>query len=368
MACIHNNHTLLYLSRSPLSAQARERATQTRRSEHFDSPAVGGKTNVSGVGSTFLMINNPRSKAYAALISVAVIWGLASVIIKGTLEYLEPMAFLYFRFVMLLPITIPWYIWYLKKHPLKRSEILPLTIFSFVATTLYLSLIFWGFERTTAMDGNLLGTLNPIFIVLLGVLILKEQVTTREKIGLGLAIVGTLITVVQPLLEGNTFALENTWGNTIILIASIIWAFFVLYSKKNFKHFSPLLITLHGSLVAGITYPLLAFLENGFKLPSFGLLFTCPQRLASSACVAGAVNYPVFWGVVYMAFASYVLAYILYEYGMSKIEISQGSVFTYLQPLFATPLAVIFLGEIVTIPFIIGAGVIFAGVVLSEWK
>jgi len=299
------------------------------------------------------MINNPRSKAYAALISVAVIWGLASVIIKGTLEYLEPMAFLYFRFVMLLPITIPWYIWYLKKHPLKRSEILPLTIFSFVATTLYLSLIFWGFERTTAMDGNLLGTLNPIFIVLLGVLILKEQVTTREKIGLGLAIVGTLITVVQPLLEGNTFALENTWGNTIILIASIIWAFFVLYSKKNFKHFSPLLITLHGSLVAGITYPLLAFLENGFKLPSFGLLF---------------MNQTVFWGVMYMAFASYVLAYILYEYGMSKIEISQGSVFTYLQPLFATPLAVIFLGEIVTIPFIIGAGVIFAGVVLSEWK
>ncbi|MCR4263360.1 MAG: DMT family transporter [Candidatus Roizmanbacteria bacterium] len=299
------------------------------------------------------MLSNPRLKAYIALISVAAMWGLASVIIKGTLEHLEPMTFLYFRFIMILPLTIPWYIWYLKKYPLKRSEIVPLTIFSFVATTFYLSLIFWGFERTTAIDGNLLGTLNPIFIVLLGVLILKEHVTLREKMGFGLAIIGTMITVVQPLLEGNTFALENTWGNIIILIASMVWALFVLYSKKNFKHFSPLLITLHGSLVAGVTYPLLAYLENGFTLPSFTLLFS---------------NHMVFWGVFYMAFVSYVLAYILYEYGMSKIEISQGSVFTYLQPLFATPLAVIFLGEMVTIPFIIGAGIIFAGVVLSEWK
>ncbi|MBI4136958.1 EamA family transporter [Candidatus Roizmanbacteria bacterium] len=299
------------------------------------------------------MFKSQRFRAYAALLSVAVMWGVASVVIKGTLKHLEPMTFLYFRFIMLLPLTIPWYVWYLKKHPVNRSEIAPLTLFAFVATTLYLSLIFWGFERTTAMEGNLLGTLNPIFIVLLGVLILKERITFREKMGLGLAVIGTMITVVQPILEGNTFAFENTWGNTIILIASVIWGLFVLYSKKNFKHFSPLLITLHGSLVAGVTYPLLAFLENGFSLPSWDLLF---------------VSQGVFWGVFYMAFISYVLAYMLYEYGMSKIEISEGSVFTYLQPLFATPLAVIFLGEMISIPFIIGASVIFVGVVLSEWK
>ena len=230
---------------------------------------------------------------------------------------------------------------------------MPLTLISLMATTVYLGLVFWGFEKTTASDGNLIGTLNPLFIIILGVLFLKETVTRKEKIGLSIAVFGTLVTVIQPLLEGKAFAVENILGNTIILAATITWALFVLFSKRNFGHFSPLLITLHGGLVAAATYPILAYFENGFSLPRLMPLFS---------------NQTVFWGVFYMAFISYILAYILYVYGLNKIEISEASLFTYLQPLIATPLAVIFLHEDITLSFAIGALLIFAGVVLSEWK
>ncbi len=69
-----------------------------------------------------------------------------------------------------------------------------------------------------------------------------------------------------------------------------------------------------------------------------------------------------------MAILSYVLAYFLYNFGISKIEVSEAAIFSYLQPLFAAPLAVLWLKEIVTLPFLFGASVIALGVFLSEYR
>ena len=67
-----------------------------------------------------------------------------------------------------------------------------------------------------------------------------------------------------------------------------------------------------------------------------------------------------------MAVFSSVVAYSAYTYGLKKIEASETSVFTYLQPLFAIPIAVIFLGEKLTIYLIIGAILITLGVFVCE--
>ncbi|MBI4130503.1 EamA family transporter [Candidatus Roizmanbacteria bacterium] len=294
-----------------------------------------------------------RVKAYLALIAVSAIWGVAGVVIKATLVYIPPFTFLFWRFVMICMVTIPWYIWYIRKHHLKFKDMLPLTFLGYLGVTVYLAFVFEGFERTTALDGTLLGAITPIFIIILGVVLLKEKITKKEKLGLALVMIGSLITIIQPLLENHTFPVQNLLGNVLILAGGIIWSFFVFFSKRNFKHVSPLLITLHGSIVGLITYFPLALIENNFVFPHYQLLIT---------------NKVSFFGVFYMAFISYVLAYILYEYALSKIEISESSIFTYLHPLFAAPAAIVWLGEPLTIPFLIGAGIIASGVVLSEWK
>lgn len=294
-----------------------------------------------------------RVKAYFALLATAAIWGIAGPVIKVTLGTLPPFTFLFWRFLLVCIVAVPIYIVYLKKHPIKFSDLLPLSIFGLMSTTINLGLIFLGFERTTALDGTLISAVTPIFIVIVGILFLKEKEEKKEILGLSLVIVGTLITIVQPLLEHKTLAIENSFGNFLILIADLEWAFFVLWTKKTFKKYPPLLVTLHSAIIALITFLPLALLENSFQFPDYHLLIT---------------NYNVLLGVSYMAFLSYLLAYFTYEYGMSKIEISEGSVFSYLQPLFAAPFAILWLGEIVTLPFMIGAGFIALGVVLSEWK
>lgn len=300
-----------------------------------------------------MKFTSARVKAYAALIAVSAIWGIAGPVIKGTLEYIQPFAFLYYRFLIVCVFTIPWYILYLRKYPLAKREIFPLTVFGYLATTVNLGLIFVGFERTTSLDGTLLGVVSPLFIVALGVLFLKEQINSHAKWGLGIAFLGSIITVIQPLFEGHAFPLQNVLGNILILIAAVDWALFTFLSKKSFNHFSPTLFTLHSSIVGLLSFAPMAYFEHGNSLPPIDFIFSSPL---------------IFFGVFYMSIISFLVAFFLYEYGMSKINISEGSIFTYLHPIFALPVAYLWLHETITVPFVVGAVLIAVGVVFAEKK
>jgi drug/metabolite transporter (DMT)-like permease len=67
-----------------------------------------------------------------------------------------------------------------------------------------------------------------------------------------------------------------------------------------------------------------------------------------------------------MTVISSVIAYFTYHLGYSLIEASEATVFDYLKPVIAAPVAVLWLGEKITLPFLIGAGIIALGVFLTE--
>jgi DME family drug/metabolite transporter len=69
-----------------------------------------------------------------------------------------------------------------------------------------------------------------------------------------------------------------------------------------------------------------------------------------------------------MALISGALGYFLFSLGQKSIEASEATVFSYIKPIFAVPLAVIWLGEKITVPFIIGSIIITLGVAVAEIK
>ena len=71
-------------------------------------------------------------------------------------------------------------------------------------------------------------------------------------------------------------------------------------------------------------------------------------------------------GILYMALLGSIVAYFTYIYGLAKIEASEATIFTYLQPLFAVPAAAIFLDEKITGAFLAGAILVAAGVFITE--
>jgi len=302
-----------------------------------------------------------RLTAYLLLTLTAAIWGVAGPVIKATLAYIPPFTFLFWRFLLATIIFIPIFIFFFKKEKETLKSILPIVPIGFLGIPLCLSFVFLGFERTTALDGTIIAALAPIFIVLGGVFFLKEKVTKLETLGLVVAIAGSVVMVSQPLLEGGFFAHRNLLGNIFIILSDIVWAGYVIASKKEFKKHSPFVITAVSFFTGLVTIFPVALLEQlaiidwqkSVYLPVQSLFYLNPAGL---------------WGLLYMAIFSSVIAYFAFESGLRLIEASEATLFAYLQPIFAAPLAIFWLKESVTRPFLIGAGIIIIGVFLTEYK
>ena len=269
-----------------------------------------------------------RKLAYLALLTATWIWGIAPPLIKYTLNFISPTTFLFYRFllagIILAPIIVK------KRKQLNWSY----GLIGLTGAPLNLLLLFEGIKRTSASEASVLAVISPLFTVIGGLIFLQEKLTANEKMGLGVAGVGILLTLAQSGLDQNHLV-----GNLLVLAGSICWAFFTLMSKK--QQTDPGLLT--------------AVAFGG------GAIIAAP--LVDKWSVAAAA-----WpGVLYMAIGGSLIAYWAYSWGVKQIEASEASLFTYLQPMFGLPLAWLALREAVSFWFLLGTGLIAAGVVISEF-
>lgn len=294
-----------------------------------------------------------RLKAYLLLLLTAIIWGIASPVIKYTVAQISPFAFLFYRFLITTVVFLPAFVIIAKREKETLSSLLKIAPLGFLGVTLTLSLIFMGIEKTTALDASVLVALAPIFICVAGVLFLKEKLTKIERVGITLAFAGTIVMIAQPLIEGGIFARENLIGNLLIILSDLAWTAYVILSKEEFKKHSPYVITATSFFTGLVTIAPLALAEQGGKLYDY-------QELILSS---GAIG-----GVLYMSLLSSVVAYLTFQLGLKAVEASEATLFAYLQPIFAAPLAVFWLGEKITPAFLIGVFIIAWGVFLAEYR
>lgn len=291
-----------------------------------------------------------RIKAYLLLTTVSLLWGIASPVIKYTLNFIPPYSFLFWRFLLTSLIFLPIFLFFLKKNPIKAKDWPWLIFLGFLSTPLNLILLFVGYEKTTSMDGVLISATAPVFIAIGGALFLKEKVTKIERIGLVIAVIGSLITISQPIFEGNLFK-GSLIGNFLVFISVLAWVVYTLFAKKKAFKYHPVIPTAIGFFVGLITIIPFFVLENRSLTYNFSLL---------------TFNLNALLGILYMVLFSSVVAYTLYLYGVDLIEASEAALFAYLQPIFAAPFALWWLGEKITLTFFLGALLISLGVVISE--
>jgi len=297
-----------------------------------------------------------RLPAYAALLAVAMIWGISGPVIKYTLNYIPPFLFLFLRMAIATACLVPLIIHYEKTANISWRQLRKLALLGFLGTTVTLSLFFVGFNHTSAVEGSLLSILAPILIVLGGAIFLKENVTKREWAGLTITIFGSLIVTAGPLISGNNLnsGREHLIGNAIILLANISWAAYTLWSKKLLTQRIPPTIQIGAAFATGTLTSIPLALWEWWRRPTDILIL---------------IESHIPWmGILYMALLSSIAAYFLYVWGFEKIEASEATLFAYIQPLFALPTAYLMLGEIPHRMFWLGAVVITAGVVLTEWR
>lgn len=295
-------------------------------------------------------MNPARVKAYIYLLIVTIIWGFAGPIIKYTLGGFDPLTFLTYRFGLSFFVALVTFFIIKVRLPKDKETFGRLIGFGFLTSTVSLGFLFFGLENTTVLDMSLITLATPLLITIAGVMFLNEHVTKKEKIGMAIALLGTLLTVVEPLIQSGHSAIRLS-GNIFIIGSLIATAWSAVLAKELLrKGVSPLLMS-NASFIVGFLSLLPFFIFSGISMSS---IYHIP--------------YTFHLGVLYMALLSGSLAYYLGNKAQKTIEIGEASVFSYLYPLFATPLAVFWLGEKITPMFVVGAVIITLGVILAEWK
>ncbi|WKZ25690.1 MAG: DMT family transporter [bacterium] len=298
-------------------------------------------------------MNPARLRAYLMLLAVSAIWGVASPVIKFTLQAFDPDIFLTYRYFISTLLAIVIFIFAGLKLPRNLNTIIVLIVYAFLNSVVGLGLLFFGMDNTTVLDMTLITLLMPLIVSTAGVIFLNEKVTKREKIGIGIAIIGTLLTVVEPLFINNGASLKIS-GNLLILgyvASTTITA--VLAKRLLRQNVEPITLVNSSFIIGFISF--FAFIWYSKSL--FGIW----DQILTTAPIYHA-------GVWFMAVISGTLAFWLSNKAQKTIEIGEQSLFSYLYPIFSLPLAVLWLGETFTTIHIIGGVVIAIGVAIAEIK
>lgn len=289
-----------------------------------------------------------RRLAYIALTANAIIWGAAFPVIKPAFDFITPTQYLYFRFLIAGVISLPIFLYYyIKIHP-KISYIIKVLLIEVLGLALPLIVLYEGLARTSALEASLIGSTGPIFVVLGGIWFLREHENRREWQGLGLSLLGSLILVVEPMFRGGIDTSSSTTGNLYILGYNILYTIYVLVVKKIYKTKPPLYLGSLTYIGTALIYALI--LTYSHTLPSLSLL----------------ANPTILIPVLYMAIPGGILAFALYLYAQSKIEVSEANLFTYLNGVVAIPAAFFLLGEKPSLVTIIAILIIAYGVYRAE--
>jgi drug/metabolite transporter (DMT)-like permease len=203
-----------------------------------------------------------------------------------------------------------------------------------------------GLSRTSVLHSSLIIAMTPIFVLAIAALIKQEQITVRKAAGMLIAVIG--VGILNALPASTTPGASPTLvGDLFVFLAGVTFAMFTVLSKK---------ISLQHSSITVNTF---AYVSGALALAP--MVIWQGQRFSYRV-----VSLAGWSSLLYMALFPSVICYLIYYYALGHISASRVSAFSYLQPVVATLLAALTLGERVTLPLVAGGAVIFSGVYLTE--
>ena len=207
-----------------------------------------------------------------------------------------------------------------------------------------------GLDRTSpAHSAWIIGT-SPIFVLLIAAKVGLERITLRKMVGMTIALAGVSYLAQQasgPAAPGAPLAQPTAAGDAITAIATILFALFAVYAKKATERYGTVAV-------------------NGFAYMA-GAALLAPIIVWQARAFPFAHVSPAGWSsLVYMAVFPSAICYLIYYHALTRISASRVAAFIYLEPIIATLMAVVFLGETITAPLVASGTIIFGGVYLTE--
>lgn len=207
----------------------------------------------------------------------------------------------------------------------------------------WMYMLLWGASQTSPIDASMIATLGPVFTLFVAHIVSPQPISWVKTVGALLAIAGAvaLLTDKNYHLFGTT---NEAFGNALVLFAVIAIAANTVLINNQLRLYG--VVTIMGwYYIIGLTMAAPFFYQDFISIFSLSL---------SKLAIAELIYVTIFGTVLPM--------YLLYV-GSRHLTAVHTALYRYIQPLVATALALLRGQNIIDHANIVGAALIFSGVV-----
>ena len=286
---------------------------------------------------------------YIEVLFAVIVWGASFIATKIGVQNVSPVTVVWIRFgmgVMILGIAVA----------LRKEFALPaknewgyFALLGFLGITWHQWLQSTGLVTAQASTTAWIVATTPVFMALLGWLILKEKLNWGQSAGITLAALGVILVVSKGEIKNIFSSQFGAPGDYLIMLSAPNWAIFSALSRRGLKKHPPARMM--------------------FYVMGFGWLFSSLLFLASGK--TNEIHQLTSQGWISLLFLGIFcsgLAYIAWYDALQALPTSQVGAFLYLEPLVAVIVAGAILAEPITWVSLVGGGIILSGVYFVNRK
>jgi drug/metabolite transporter (DMT)-like permease len=286
---------------------------------------------------------NTTSRIHLSLLTVSLIYGATFSMAKMVMPSLiQPFAFILLRVGGGLLLFLAFHALFIREK-VHKEDLVPLAVSAFFGVAANMLLFFRGLSVTTPVNASVLMLVTPVFVVLLAAVSNKERPSGKMLAGIFLAAAGAL------LLMGGwrlRFSPETVAGDIYIILNALSYAIYLVYVKKLMVKYHPVTVSRWNFI--------------------FGFLVVLPFGWSGLHEVAWAELGTSGWGILlFVVLGTTFLTYLLNAWALRHASSALVGSYIYLQPVFASFLAIIFEQDELSVQKVLFILLIFAGVYLA---
>jgi drug/metabolite transporter (DMT)-like permease len=277
-------------------------------------------------------------QTFLLLLLLAALWGASYLFFRVAGPVLGPLLLAALR-VVLAALGLIVYAIMMRHLPDFRTHWRAFLLLGLLNNVIPFTLISSAVNNLNASVSAILNATTPLFTVMVAAFWLKEKLTARKLLGVGLGLLGVVVLMgLSPLPLNQRVIVAGLEA----LLASCSYAFAVVYARTRFKGIAPL-HTAVGQLCGSslILTPI--------------SLFALPNAFPSLIVIVS---------VIALALISTSAAYLIYFRLIANAGATTASTVTFLVPFFSVLWGVVFLQEPLNVGMFVGLAIILVSVYL----
>jgi drug/metabolite transporter (DMT)-like permease len=292
-------------------------------------------------GAMTMVLKN-KNAGVLSILAASIMWGIEPILAKLSYQTTDYIGTFATRIIFCFGVVAA-YLLLRRKNPLavSRRQFHWLVYLSFAAT-LFADLMYtYALTRVPVINAVLIGHMQPLFIVVLGFLVLRsDRLTAYDYAGIAAMIcAGVLVTTKS---VPNMLALKfGSAGDAFVLAATVAWATTAIVTRKYLRELDAGVVAFYRFLFAGALFTLYVIVTRGLRI----------------------VNpYQVILGI------AIGIGTVFYYEGLKRIKAAQVAALELSTPFFATVLGILVLREYIIAMQGIGLLLLVIGIYLLSRK